>query len=226
MFDKENFLREEVKRLALLYKCSESEQEKSLCVDRINKAILQASKNISFAFGDELEELARAIAFGKNDSEGTEENKISMLFGDFNEDLYRKAAEEYATEKYHIGEINGKNTEKIDVIKAALAMGMDINTIAQLVRLSKQEVEEIISKLPAYEEPLAYGSLTEEQFNEEIEKAMEDIKAGRVYSAKEVEEEYDNVVANEAYKEYVESGCKSKSIEELWRELNKNFDDQ
>ena len=44
-------------------------------------------------------------------------------------------------------------------------------------------------KLPAYEEPLAYGSLTEKQFNAEIEKAMEDIKAGRVYSAKEVEEE-------------------------------------
>ena len=30
-------------------------------------------------------------------------------------------------------------------------------------------------KLPAYEEPVAYGSLTKEQFNEEIEKGMEDI---------------------------------------------------
>lgn len=215
MFDKEKFLREEVKRLALSYKCSESEQEKNLCVDRINKAILQASKNISFAFGDELEEIARSIVFGKNDSEGTEGNKISMLFGDFNEDLYRKAVENDA-----------KSAEKIDVIKSALAMGMDINTIAQLVRLPKQEVEEIISKLPAYEEPLAYGSLTEEQFNEEIEKAMEDIKAGRVYSAKEVEEEYDIAVAHEVYKEYVETGCKSKPIEELWRELDKNSDTQ
>lgn len=61
-----------------------------------------------------------------------------------------------------------------------------VSSSALSVRLSKQEVEEIINKLPAYEEPLAYGSLTEEQFNEEIEKA------------KEVEEEYDNVVANEA----------------------------
>jgi DNA-damage-inducible protein J len=29
-------------------------------------------------------------------------------------------------------------------------------------------------KLPAYEEPVAYGSLTKEQFNAEIEKGMED----------------------------------------------------
>ena len=44
-------------------------------------------------------------------------------------------------------------------------------------------------KLPAYEEPVAYGSLTKKQFNAEIEKGMEDIKAGRVYSADEVEAE-------------------------------------
>ncbi len=222
MFDKEKFLREEVKRLALSYKCSESEQEKNLCVDRINKAILQASKNISFAFGDELEEIARSIAFGKNDSEGTEENKTSTLFDDFNDDLYRKATEDYYEEMFQ----NGIYIEKIDVIKSALTMSIDIDTIAQLVRLPKQEVEEIISKLSAYEEPLAYGSLTEEQFNEEIEKAMEDIKAGRVYSAKEVEEEYDIAVAHEVYKEYVETGCKSRSVEELWRELDRNSDTQ
>ena len=72
---------------------------------------------------------------------------ISMLFEEYNEELYRKAAEDYAAERYNIGENNGKNTEKIDVIKSALAMGMDINTIAQLVRLPKQEVEEIINSL-------------------------------------------------------------------------------
>lgn len=43
-------------------------------------------------------------------------------------------------------------------------------------------------KLPAYEELVAYGSLTKEQFDAEIEKGM-DIKAGRVYSADEVEAE-------------------------------------
>lgn len=43
-------------------------------------------------------------------------------------------------------------------------------------------------KLPK-EEPLVYSALTKEQFNKEIEKGMDDIKAGRVYSASAVEEE-------------------------------------
>ena len=37
--------------------------------------------------------------------------------------------------------------------------------------------------------PLAYGSLTKEQFDKEIEKGMADVKAGRVYSADAVEAE-------------------------------------
>ena len=51
------------------------------------------------------------------------------------------------------------------------------------------EIEKGNIPIPAYEEPVAYGSLTKEQFNAEIEKGMEDIKAGRVYSADEVEAE-------------------------------------
>lgn len=42
-------------------------------------------------------------------------------------------------------------------------------------------------KLPTYEAPLAYGSLTKEQFDEEMEKGMADLIAGKVYSADEVE---------------------------------------
>lgn len=61
---------------------------------------------------------------------------ISMLFDEYNEELYRKAVENDA-----------KSAEKIDVIKSALAMGMDINTIAQLVRLPKHDVEKIINSL-------------------------------------------------------------------------------
>lgn len=37
--------------------------------------------------------------------------------------------------------------------------------------------------------PLDYGTLTKEQFDAEIEKGIADIKAGRVYSADEVEKE-------------------------------------
>lgn len=43
-------------------------------------------------------------------------------------------------------------------------------------------------KLPA-SKPLAIGSLTKEQFDEEMQKGMDDIKAGRVYSADAVEDE-------------------------------------
>lgn len=43
-------------------------------------------------------------------------------------------------------------------------------------------------KLPRTE-PLAYGALTKEQFDKEISKGMEDIKAGRVYSAESIEAE-------------------------------------
>ena len=43
--------------------------------------------------------------------------------------------------------------------------------------------------LSVWEEPIAYGALTKEQFDAEIEKGMEDIKAGRVYTADEVEAE-------------------------------------
>lgn len=44
-------------------------------------------------------------------------------------------------------------------------------------------------KLPSYEEPIAYQALTKEQFNAEIEKGMEDINTGKVYSEDEIEAE-------------------------------------
>lgn len=35
-----------------------------------------------------------------------------------------------------------------------------------------------------------------------------------------IEDEYDLVIADEAYRDYVESGCKSTPVEEFWRELD------
>lgn len=43
-------------------------------------------------------------------------------------------------------------------------------------------------KLPNTQ-PLAYSALTKEQFDEEIKKGLDDIKAGRVFSAEEIEDE-------------------------------------
>ena len=34
-----------------------------------------------------------------------------------------------------------------------------------------------------------------------------------------IEDEYDVSLADEAYKEYVDNGCKSQPIDELWNEL-------
>lgn len=36
----------------------------------------------------------------------------------------------------------------------------------------------------------------------------------------QIEDEYDISVADEAYKEYVESGCKSTPIADFWRKLD------
>ncbi|MBQ2677540.1 MAG: antitoxin [Firmicutes bacterium] len=35
-----------------------------------------------------------------------------------------------------------------------------------------------------------------------------------------IEDEYDIALAKEAYQEYVDSGCESRPIEELWEELD------
>lgn len=35
-----------------------------------------------------------------------------------------------------------------------------------------------------------------------------------------IEDEYDLTIADEAYREYVDSGCKSTPIAEFWRELD------
>ena len=43
-------------------------------------------------------------------------------------------------------------------------------------------------KLPITQ-PLAYEALTKEQFNEEIKKGLDDVKAGRVFSAEAIEDE-------------------------------------
>lgn len=43
-------------------------------------------------------------------------------------------------------------------------------------------------KLPR-EKPLAYGALTKEQFNAEMEKGIADIREGRVYTADDIEAE-------------------------------------
>ena len=77
-------------------------------------------------------------------------------------------------------------------------------------------------KLPAYEEPVAYGSLTKEQFNAEIEKGMEDIKAGRVYSADEVEAEMKQEFGIMKYKVMYTAGAK-KDLRNIFRYISEEL---
>ena len=65
-------------------------------------------------------------------------------------------------------EVKEQAEQVLDRIPMSNAVGMFLRQIV-LQRGIPFEM-----KLPAYEEPVAYGSLTKEQFNAEIEKGMED----------------------------------------------------
>ena len=49
--------------------------------------------------------------------------------------------------------------------------------------------------------------------------SMSVAEAFKIALFKQIEDEYDISVANEAYDEYVKSGKKSRPISELWKEL-------
>ena len=61
-------------------------------------------------------------------------------------------------------------------------MARTANVFARVEPDLKEQAEQVHN-------PSAYQALTKEQFNAEIEKGMEDIKAGKVYSADEIETE-------------------------------------
>ena len=52
----------------------------------------------------------------------------------------------------------------------------------------------------------------------EEDKIYIEIELSRIVSIY-IEDEYDVSLADEAYKEYVDNGCKSQPIDELWNEL-------
>ncbi len=66
--------------------------------------------------------------------------------------------------------------------------------------------------------------LTEEERNlAESYAKIHSISIGEAFKQalfEKIEDEYDIVVANEAYGEYEKSGRKSRPIEELWKELD------
>mgnify|MGYP004530332001 CR=1 FL=1 len=89
----------------------------------------------------------------------------------------------------------GKTTQTLSVAYCA-SNEYDKKVLA--IDLDPQSSSSIILGITPnnYDAPVAYGSLTEEQFNAEIERAMEDVEEGRVYSAKEVEEEIFKIISS------------------------------
>ncbi len=67
-------------------------------------------------------------------------------------------------------------------------------------------------RLSAEEKKLAesYAKLHAMSLGEAFKKALFD----------RIEDEYDVLIANAAYKEYLESGAESRPMEELWKELD------
>ena len=78
--------------------------------------------------------------------------------------------------------------EKAEKIMEQLGIPTSVLINMLYKQIIKQKGIPFEMKLPK-EEPLVYSALTKEQFNKEIGKGMDDIKAGRVYSASAVEEE-------------------------------------
>lgn len=79
-----------------------------------------------------------------------------------------------------------KEQAELVLAKLGISMSSAMNMFLRQIVLQKGIPFEL--KLPAGE-PIAYGSLTQEQFDREIMKGIEDINKGRVFTAKEVESE-------------------------------------
>ena len=79
-----------------------------------------------------------------------------------------------------------KEQAELVLSKLGISMSNAVNMFLRQIVLQKGIPFEL--KLPVGE-PIAYSSLTKEQFDKEIMKGIEDINKGRVYTADEVETE-------------------------------------
>ena len=79
-----------------------------------------------------------------------------------------------------------KEQAELILAKLGISMSSAMNMFLRQIVLQKGIPFEL--KLPAGE-PIAYGSLTQEQFDKEIKKGIDDLNQGRVFSAEEIEAE-------------------------------------
>ena len=103
-------------------------------------------------------------------------------------DMCHKSEEPIYVTKNGYGDMVIMSMEIYESIMRQIAMYRDIEISEKQIEAG-QVKDARTANVFARVEPVAFRTLTKEQFNAEIEKGMEDIKAGRVCSADEVEAE-------------------------------------
>ena len=103
-------------------------------------------------------------------------------------DMCHKAEEPIYVTKNGYGDMVIMSMEIYESTMRQIAMYRDIEISEKQIEAG-QVKDARTANVFARVEPVAFRTLTKEQFNAEIEKGMEDIKAGRVCSADEVEAE-------------------------------------
>ena len=103
-------------------------------------------------------------------------------------DMCHKTSEPIYVTKNGYGDMVIMSMEIYESTMRQIAMYRDIEISEKQIEAG-QVKDARTANVFARVEPVAYRTLIKEQFDAEIEKGMEDIKAGRVYSADEVEAE-------------------------------------
>ncbi|MEE1216895.1 MAG: type II toxin-antitoxin system Phd/YefM family antitoxin [Agathobacter sp.] len=103
-------------------------------------------------------------------------------------DMCHKTEEPIYVTKNGYGDMVIMSMEVYESTMRQIAMYRDIEISEKQIEAG-QVKDDRTANVFARVEPVAHRTLTKEQFDAEIEKGMEDIKAGRVYSADEVEAE-------------------------------------
>ena len=103
-------------------------------------------------------------------------------------DMCHKTEEPIYVTKNGYGDMVIMSMEVYESTMRQIAMYRDIEISEKQIEAG-QVKDARTANVFARVEPVAFRTLTKEQFNAEIEKGMEDIKAGRVCSADEVEAE-------------------------------------
>lgn len=110
-------------------------KNKEYSEELVGEAVTKAIENMPDSFG-----IKKIISKEKKEV-------VSMLFEDFNEELYKKAAIDDAEESYNNGYAKGSEENITSTIKRMYTADIPLNTICVATGLSEDEVKKRISEL-------------------------------------------------------------------------------